>query len=72
MLLSQVNLKKRKTPKQRALEELKTTYFENTDIEIFPFSVVAMMLGFKDVYPFFEVEDSDKENIDVNAFFNKK
>ena len=40
-------------------------------IEIFPFSVVAMMLGFKDIYPFFEVEDSVKENIDVDAFFNK-
>ena len=39
-------------------------------IEIFPFSLIAMMLGFKDVYPFFEVEDSVKENIDVNAFFN--
>jgi LemA protein len=38
-------------------------------LEIFPSSLVAKMMGLKDVYPFFEVEAEAKEKIDVNAFF---
>lgn len=38
-------------------------------LEIFPSSMVAQMMGLKDVYPFFEAEEAAKENIDVNAYF---
>lgn len=39
-------------------------------LEIFPSSLIAKMIGLKDVYPFFEVEEAAKERIDVNSFFN--
>lgn len=39
-------------------------------IEIFPSSMVAAIMGLKDIYPFFEAEEEAKESIDVNAFFN--
>lgn len=35
-------------------------------LEIFPSSMVAGMMGLKDVYPFFEVADIERENINVN------
>lgn len=38
-------------------------------IEIFPSSLVAGLMGLKDVYPFFEAEDVAKEAVDVNAYF---
>ena len=40
-------------------------------IEIFPSSLIAVLLGFKDVYPFFEAEEGSRENIDVNSFFRE-
>lgn len=39
-------------------------------LEIFPSSMVASMMGLKDEYPFFEVEDVAKESINVSEYFN--
>jgi len=39
-------------------------------LEIFPSSLVAAILGMKDIYPFFEAEEAARERVDVNEFFN--
>lgn len=38
-------------------------------LEIFPSSIVAVMMGLKDEYPFFEAEEAAKEAVDVNDYF---
>ncbi len=35
-------------------------------LEIFPSSMVAAMMGLKDVYPFFETDDAERQAVDVN------
>lgn len=38
-------------------------------LEIFPSSMVAAIIGLKDEYPFFETDESEKKEIDVNEYF---
>ncbi len=38
-------------------------------IQIFPSSLVALIIGLKDEYPFFEAEEGAKESVDVNDYF---
>ncbi|MCM1324761.1 MAG: LemA family protein [Acetobacter sp.] len=38
-------------------------------LEIFPSSMVAAMIGLKDIYPFFEASETEKQAVDVNEYF---
>lgn len=38
-------------------------------LEIFPSSMVAAMMGLKDIYPFFVVAEEEKQSMDVNEYF---
>ena len=38
-------------------------------LEIFPYSMVAKMMGMEDIYPFYEADEIVKKRVDVKDFF---